>query len=66
MRETKGPATLRRDRMTYRTFDIENSNVAPAADATVASDAVRKLRSRRHSRAMTYRSTGCRIAGFGV
>ena len=51
--------------MTYRTFDIENSNVAPVADATIASDAVRKLRSRRHSRAMTHRGVGCRIAGFG-
>ena len=51
--------------MTYRTFDIENSNVAPVADATIASDAVRKLRSRRHSRAMTHIGVGCRIAGFG-
>lgn len=51
--------------MTYRTFDIENPIVAAPADVTTAPDAVRKLRSRRHSRMMSRRSPACRIAGFG-
>ena len=52
--------------MTYTTFDIENPMTAPAADVTAAPDTVRKLRSRRYSRMMSRRSTGCRIVGFGL
>jgi len=51
--------------MTFRTFDIESPSAAPAVDATTATDVVRNLRSRRRSRAMSHRSVGCRIAGFG-
>jgi len=51
--------------MTFRTFDIESPNAALTRDATTSTDVVRNLRSRRRVRAMSHRTSGCRIAGFG-
>lgn len=48
--------------MTFRTFDIDAGHAAPSTDVTAPT---RNVRSRRRARALSHRSNGCRIAGFG-
>lgn len=48
--------------MTFRTFDIDAGHAAPSTDVTAAA---RRVRSRRHL-ALTSRSGGVRLVGFGI
>jgi|GEM_PF-2342085 len=53
--------------MTYRTFDIDNGIVAGGATpSTEDSNPARHVRSRRRRAVLSYRSTSCRVAGFGI
>ena len=49
--------------MTFRTFDIDAGHAAPNADVTAPA---RRVRSRRRALALTSRSGGVRIVGFGL
>ena len=54
--------------MTFRTFDIDAGHINSAAATTLTEDVtspVRSVRSRRRALALTSRSRGARISGFG-
>lgn len=50
--------------MTFRTFDIDAGHAATTANDVTAP--TRHVRSRRRALALSRRSGGCRIAGFGI
>ena len=52
--------------MTYRTFDIDMTDTAGATASVATLDAVERTRSRRRNRALSHRSTGCHLRGFGI
>ena len=49
--------------MTFRTFDIDAGHAAPSTDVTAPA---RRVRSRRRHLALTSRSGGVRVVGFGI
>jgi len=56
--------------MTFRTFETDAGHIAgPAANPVLTEDVttpVRNIRSRRRALAMTHRTGGARIVGFGI